>query len=71
MKQRRRIYYTESQKAIMWDRWQKGDSLQQIARLFDRNDLRVIKFVAEKRSVKFHFPEAVIQLRVMTTQCRR
>ena len=33
MKQRRRIYYTESQKAIMWDRWQKGYSLQQIARL--------------------------------------
>ena len=21
MKQRRRIYYTESQKALMWDRW--------------------------------------------------
>ena len=37
MKQRPRIYYTESQKAIMWERWQKGDSLQQIAQLFDRN----------------------------------
>src|ERR1700738_1593427 len=37
MKQRRRIYYTESQKALMWERWQKGDSLQQIAQLFDRN----------------------------------
>jgi hypothetical protein len=31
MKQRRRIYYTESQKAIMWDRWQQGESLSQIA----------------------------------------
>jgi len=37
MKQRPRIYYTESQKALMWDRWRKGDSLQQIAQLFDRN----------------------------------
>src|SRR5881394_322088 len=37
MKQRPRIYYTESQKALMWERWQKGDSLQQIAQLFDRN----------------------------------
>jgi len=37
MKQRTRIYYTESQKALMWDRWQKGDSLNEIARLFDRN----------------------------------
>jgi hypothetical protein len=26
MKQRPRIYYTESQKALMWERWQKGDS---------------------------------------------
>jgi IS30 family transposase len=36
MKQRPRIYYSEAQKAIMWDRWQKGDSLNEIARLFDR-----------------------------------
>lgn len=31
MKQRPRIYYTAAQKALMWNRWQKGDSLQQIA----------------------------------------
>jgi IS30 family transposase len=37
MKYRTRIYYTEEQKAVMWDRWQKGDSLHAIARLFDRN----------------------------------
>ena len=37
MKQRPRIYYTESQKALMWDRWQKGESLNAIARLFDRH----------------------------------
>jgi len=37
MKQRPRIYYTDSQKALMWDCWKKGDSLQQIAQLFDRN----------------------------------
>jgi transposase, IS30 family len=34
MKQRPRIYYTENQKALMWERWQKGDSLQKIAQLF-------------------------------------
>ncbi len=34
MKQRPRIYYTESQKKLMWDHWQKGDSLQHIAQLF-------------------------------------
>jgi len=34
MEPRPRIYYTESQKALMWDRWQKGESLHAIARLF-------------------------------------
>ncbi len=37
MKYRTRIYYTEEQKSYMWDRWQKGDSLHAIARLFDRS----------------------------------
>ena len=37
MKYRTRIYYTEEQKSLMWDRWQKGESLHTIARLFDRN----------------------------------
>ena len=37
MKYRPRIYYTEAQKAVMWERWKKGESLQQIAQLFDRN----------------------------------
>jgi len=37
MKYRKRIYYTEADKSLMWDRWQKGDSLHQIARLFDRH----------------------------------
>jgi len=36
MTYRRRIYYTEADKALMWDRWQQGDSMQTIARLFDR-----------------------------------
>ena len=37
MKQRPRIYYTEADKSLMWDRWQKGESLNAIARLFDRH----------------------------------
>jgi hypothetical protein len=36
MKQRPRNYYSDTQKALMWDRWQKGDSMHAIARLFDR-----------------------------------
>lgn len=37
MKQRRRIYHSETQKALMWERWRAGESLQRIAQLFDRN----------------------------------
>lgn len=37
MPQRPRIYYSESQKALMWERWRKGESLQKIAQLFDQN----------------------------------
>ena len=36
MKYRTRIHYTEEQKSLMWDRWQAGDSIREIARLFDR-----------------------------------
>lgn len=37
MKYRKRIYYTDADKELMWDRWQAGESLHAIARLFDRH----------------------------------
>jgi IS30 family transposase len=52
MKQRPRIYYTESQKALMWDRWRKGDSLQQIAQLFDRNHSSVQRILTETGGIQ-------------------
>src|SRR4030095_14644533 len=36
MKQRPRIYYSASQRTIIWDRWRQGDTIHQIAGLFDR-----------------------------------
>jgi len=36
MKQRRRIYYSETQRAEIWDRWKRGESQSSIGRLFDR-----------------------------------
>ena len=36
MKYRTRTFYTDSQKALMWERWKKGESLEQIASLFNR-----------------------------------
>ena len=46
MKQRPRIYYTEEQKALMWERWQKGDSLEKISQLFGRYHSSVEGIVA-------------------------
>jgi IS30 family transposase len=47
MKNRPRIYYTEEQKAMMWERWRKGESLQHIAQLFDRNHSSIQRILAE------------------------
>ena len=52
MKQRARIYYTEHQKALMWERWQKGESLQQIAQLFDRNHSSIQRILAETGGIR-------------------
>ena len=52
MKQRPRIYYSEAQKALMWDRWQKGESLQQIAQLFDRNHSSIQPILAEHGGIR-------------------
>jgi len=37
MKYPKRIYYTEVDRSLMWDRWQKGESLGSIARYFGRS----------------------------------
>jgi IS30 family transposase len=52
MKQRPRIYYSESQKALMWERWRKGESLQQIAQLFDRNHSSIQRILAETGGIR-------------------
>ena len=36
MKYRTRTYYTDVQKALMWERWKQGWTLHQIGKLFDR-----------------------------------
>jgi IS30 family transposase len=36
----------------MWDRWQKGESLQQIAQLFDRNHSSIQRILAESGGIR-------------------
>ncbi|HHX4055279.1 MAG: IS30 family transposase [Burkholderia contaminans] len=52
MKQRRRIYYTETQKALMLERWLKGDTLHQIAQLFDRHHSSVQGILARTGGIQ-------------------
>lgn len=52
MKQRPRIYYTQAQKTMMWERWQKGDSLATIARLFDRGHSSVQHILKETGGIR-------------------
>ena len=41
MKYRRRIYYSAAQRAEIWDRWQRGESMSSIGRRFDRQSSSV------------------------------
>jgi len=52
MKCRPRIYYTETQKALMWERWKKGESLAKIAQLFDRNHSAVQGILARTGGIR-------------------
>lgn len=52
MRYRTRIQYTQSQKSQMWDRWQRGESLHQIARLFDRHHSSVRGILAESGGIR-------------------
>ena len=52
MKYRKRIYYTEADRALMWDRWQKGESLQTIAQLFGRNHSSIAGVLARTGGIR-------------------
>ena len=47
MERRPRIYYSDAQKALMWERWRRGESLHQIAALFDRHHSSVRAVLSE------------------------
>ena len=52
MKRRPRIYYSDSQKALMWERWKQGWTLNEIGRLFDRFHTSVQKILAETGGIR-------------------
>ena len=52
MKYRTRTNYTDAQKALMWDRWQKGDSMKEIGRLFDRGHTTVQRILTQDGGIR-------------------
>jgi IS30 family transposase len=52
MKYRTRTFYTDSQKALMWDRWNAGWTLHQIAQLFDRPHTSVQTILARSGGIR-------------------
>jgi len=49
---RTRIKYTAAQKADIWDRWQRGESLNAIGRLFDRPSSSVFNMLAPTGGIR-------------------
>ena len=52
MKYRTRTYYTDSQKALMWQRWKEGWTLHQIAQLFNRAHTSVQGILARTGGIR-------------------
>ncbi len=46
MKQRRRIYYSAAQRAEIWDRWQRGESMSSIGRGFERESSSIFSVLS-------------------------
>jgi len=52
MKRRPRIIYTAQQRALMWERYQKGSSLNDIGRLFERHHSSVSRIIGESGGIR-------------------
>ena len=52
MAYRQRIYFTDKQKAEIWDRWQRGESMSSIGRLFDRNSSSIYPLLSRTGGIR-------------------
>jgi IS30 family transposase len=52
MKYRRRIFFTDQQKAEIWDRWQRGESMSSIGRGFERNSSSIYPLLARTGGIR-------------------
>lgn len=52
MKYRRRIYYSAVQRAEIWDRWQRGESMSSIGRAFERESSSVFSVISPTGGIR-------------------
>ncbi|HEX4782331.1 MAG TPA: IS30 family transposase [Usitatibacter sp.] len=52
MGRRPRNRYSEADRALMWERWRKGETLQQIAKLFDRHHPSIARILGESGGIR-------------------
>ena len=52
MSYRRRIYFTDKQKAEIWDRWQRGESMSSIGRGFDRDSSSIYPLISRAGGIR-------------------
>lgn len=52
MKYRTRIYYSAEQRAEIWDRWQRGESMRSIGRVFDRQSSSIFSVISPTGGIR-------------------
>ena len=52
MKHRTRIYFSAKQRADIWDRWQRGESMSAIGRLFERESSSIYPILAPSGGIR-------------------
>ena len=65
---RRRIFFTDKQKSEIWDRWQRGESMSSIGRLFDRESSSIYPLLARTGGIR---PPARVRSRRALSLCDR
>lgn len=52
MKRRTRIYFNTEQRANIWERWQRGESMSSIGRLFERESSSIYSFLVPSGGIR-------------------
>ena len=69
MKYPTRIYYTEADKGLMWDRWEQGESLNAIARHFGRSHSSIQGILSRTGGIRP--PPRTRSPRALTVNCSK